>query len=537
MFREARIGSRCALAGLGAVALLTMGVQAAKAEDLKAIQSQIEAMQAQIKALQKQVEQAQAQAAAAKSAAANSGSPSDIDLKVKWKGAPELSSGDGKFKMKVRGRVEADYNKIDQNTRITSFPDVSATELRRARLGLEGVLYYDWKYIIEVDFANDAVAVKDAYLEYQGLKLADNPLLFRVGNFKTFNTLEEEQSANYLETLERAAYINAWEIDRQIGFGTMYYAKHFGLAGGVFGERFPATTDAPLFPGFTGDEDLTLAGRAFVAPINRDTNGVPQVLHFGASVRNRDSGDDQPLFTYGNRARGADLHLANAPSITGRIGDQDIFWGVEAAALWGPFSVQGEYGQLDVDLPGGAFVRSNPPGAGRLASITNPFIGIPDPTFNGWYVEGSWFFGGHKTYEQGGRWGRPVIYHPMFHGSGGWGALQVVGKFDVLDQSDSAFNNAGGCQTTRLFPGSVPNANNDQLNPNRIPLCGEMETWSIGLNWWMTEYMRLMFQYSESDLSDYPFFVAQNQDLPPGKNNGFDNATIKGFGMRMHVDW
>jgi hypothetical protein len=32
----------------------------------------------------------------------------------------------------------------------------------------------------------------------------------------------------------------------------------------------------------------------------------------------------------------------------------------------------------------------------------------------------------------------------MFHGSGGWGALQLVGKYDVLDQSDTAFNNAGG---------------------------------------------------------------------------------------------
>src|SRR5262245_64292140 len=31
------------------------------------------------------------------------------------------------------------------------------------------------------------------------------------------------------------------------------------------------------------------------------------------------------------------------------------------------------------------------------------------------------FFGGHKTYEEDGRWGRPVIYHPLFHGSGGWG--------------------------------------------------------------------------------------------------------------------
>src|SRR5262245_58610955 len=168
--------SRNLLFGTCAIGLVATGVPEAKAQDLKAMQSQIEAMQAQIKALQKQVEQAQAQAATAKSAAA-SAPKSDPDLKIKWKGAPELSSGDGKFKMKVRGRVEADYNKANQDTRITSFPDVSGTELRRARLGVEGVVYYDWKYILEVDFANDAVRVRDAYLEYQGLKLANNPLL------------------------------------------------------------------------------------------------------------------------------------------------------------------------------------------------------------------------------------------------------------------------------------------------------------------------------------------------------------------------
>ena len=53
--------------------------------------------------------------------AAASASKSDLDLKVKWKGAPELSSTEGKFKMKVRGRVEVDYNKANQDTRITSF--------------------------------------------------------------------------------------------------------------------------------------------------------------------------------------------------------------------------------------------------------------------------------------------------------------------------------------------------------------------------------------------------------------------------------
>src|SRR5262245_2627217 len=78
-------------------------------------------------------------------------------MKVKWKGAPELSSADGRFKMKVRGRLEVDYNNINQDTPITTFPDVSATELRRARIGVEGVAFYTVKYVLEVDFGGNAV--------------------------------------------------------------------------------------------------------------------------------------------------------------------------------------------------------------------------------------------------------------------------------------------------------------------------------------------------------------------------------------------
>ena len=31
-----------------------------------------------------------------------------------------------------------------------------------------------------------------------------------------------------------------------------------------------------------------------------------------------------------------------------------------------------------------------------------------------------------------------------------------------------------------------------------------MKTWVVGVNWWMTDYMRLMFNYAQSDLSGYP---------------------------------
>ena len=65
-----------------------------------------------------------------------------------------------------------------------------------------------------------------------------------------------------------------------------------------------------------------------------------------------------------------------------------------------------------------------------------------------------------------------------------------------------------------------------------------MKTWVVGVNWWMTPYMRLMFNYAQSDLSGYPTTPADLGNEPAsGPRNGFDGATIRGFGMRVQVDW
>jgi phosphate-selective porin OprO/OprP len=142
------------LAGASAFGLLVSGSPAAKAASMEELQAQMRAMQAQMQELQRQVNQAKSEAASAKASSGSGGS--DLDLKVKWKGAPELSSSDGKFKFKVRGRLMGDFNSIDQDEAITGEPNVNGVELRRARLGVEGVVYYDWKYKFEVDFAGDA---------------------------------------------------------------------------------------------------------------------------------------------------------------------------------------------------------------------------------------------------------------------------------------------------------------------------------------------------------------------------------------------
>ena len=67
-----------------------------------------------------------------------------------------------------------------------------------------------------------------------------------------------------------------------------------------------------------------------MAPINRDVNGVNQVLFFGGSVRRRDTGNDQPYLSY--NARGADFHMTNNTLNTGAIGDNDTFWGLKVPA-------------------------------------------------------------------------------------------------------------------------------------------------------------------------------------------------------------
>jgi phosphate-selective porin OprO/OprP len=277
------------------------------------------------------------------------------------------------------------------------------------------------------------------------------------------------------------------------------------------------------------------SARLTLAPINREVNGVNQVLHFGGSVRTRHVGDDQPYLQY--QARAADLFLANRLVSTGRIGEDDAFWGLEFAGVWGPLSVQAEYAQLEVGLPGGSTLRTNPP---TVPPTANPFIGDPDPTFNGWYVDASLFLTGETRPYKDGAFQRVKVKHPVrWGGGGGWGAWQIAGRYDVLDLSDTAFNNAGGCRNTTLYPGVKATPSGSPPNAS-IAQCGEQETWLIGLNWYLNDYTRIMFNYTQSELSGYPitFLPTATAQFPAGTSvAGFDGATIKGFGTRVHVDW
>ena len=503
--------SRYLLAGASVVGLMAIGAPEAKAQNMQEIQAQINQMQATIKALQKQVEDAKSQAAAAQTTA-DSAKGSDLDLKVKWKGAPELSSGDGKFKFKVRGRVMTDYDHIDQDYSVTGRPDVSAVELRRARLGVEGVVWYDVKYKFEADFADNEVAIKDAYVAYAGLKPKDWGIgEARFGNQYVYNSIEEITSSRFITFLERPAYQEAFFLDRQIGAAILAGGEHWSFQTGAYGAPVAEVTD------YLMDQNAYSARLTF-APINREVNGVNQVLHVGASWRHRDEAnnvragsafgdvnDDQP-FRY--RARGADLHLADQFIATPFIGHDDDLFNLEAAFVWGPFSMQGEYAQLKVNTP--------------------TALNTADPTYNGWYVDASYYITGEtRTYEAAtGEFGRPKVKHPVLwgKGGGGYGAWQIAGRYDVLDLSDANSTLVGYSGDT----GSSFVA---------CTLCGDQKTWLIGVNWWLNDYTALKLNVTQSKIegsNPLNAFAVDGVGVAANQNKG---ANITGVGLRAQVDW
>ena len=506
------------LAAAGAAALTSAGSTQAEAQDMQALQSQISTMQAAIKDLQRQVASAQAQAASAQAAAASSGGgggSNDLDLKVKWRGAPEFSSSDGKFKFKVRGRLMTDYNNIDQDEPITGEGDISAVELRRARLGVEGVVFYDWKYKFEVDFAGSEVAIKDAYVAYAnwlgGIELSE----IRAGNYYVYSSLEQVTSSRFITFMERTALVEAFlpsgEADRQIGAGVLLGDEHWSFQTGYYGASTGEDNEMPGQEEFDTDKNA-FAIRGTVAPINSDSGGVNKVVHLGASFRHRnagtlrdcgmvvclnDDGDEieaNGLFQY--RVRGADLHLADRFVDTPQIFHQDDMWHLEGAFVWGPFSMQGEYAELRPEIAGGIQSFDFPD--------ANPNV---KPTYTAWYVDASWYLTGEtRNYEgQEGVFGRTKVKNPVFSGDGGgrgWGAWQLAGRYDVIDLGDKAAA-IGVCGE-----------------------CGEQATWLIGVNWLLTDYTALKFNVTQSEIKG-----------PIGDFNRNRGADITGFGMRAQVDW
>ena len=322
---------------------------------------------------------------------------------VNWKGAPEISSADGNFKMKIRGRMFADWGTLSDNS--GKFAD--RTELRQARIGIEGVMAKDIKYKFEVDFAGGDVETKDAYIEW-----LLNPVSVMAGQFKVPVSFEEMSSTRHTLFIERATFTDAFKFGRQLGVTANISQDDFTFVGGVYQGDF--------------DNGNANQGRTYAARATYAKKFDGGLVHVGGSIFKRETDLNDMEIRYRQRPH---LHLSpnryiNTDTINA---ESDTFLGVEVVGIMGPFNAQAEWGRMKVDALAGA----------------------PDATFHGGYASLSYFLTGETRGYKNGIIDQAQVKNPVFEG--GSGAWQLVARYDITDLTDTNAGIIGGKQTTYLF--------------------------------------------------------------------------------------
>ncbi len=358
-------------------------------------------------------------------------------LRPYWKDGLRLDSNDGMFKLKIGGRIQHDFAYFAEDGDVErrlgeDFDD--GTEFRRARLYFSGTVYEDIDFKVQFDFAGGDADFKDVYLALRNVPYVSN---VRIGQFKEPFSLEELTSSNYITFMERSL-VNTFAPSRNTG--VMFYDtlldERMTWAAGVFRQ-----TDS--FGDGTGGRDYNATARLTALAWYEDDGR--KLFHLGAALTHQNYEDDVIRF----RAR-PEAHLAPRLADTGEFpAEFGDFIGTEAAIVYGPFSLQGEYVH--------AFIAGH-----------DRFVG--DPNFWAASVQASYFLTGeHRPYETST--GAFARVRPLrnFSRDGGPGAWELAARYSYLTLNDG------------LVKG------------------GRIRDLTLGLNWYLNPSVRTMWNYVLAD--------------------------------------
>ena len=409
--------------------------------------------------------------------------------KVETKDKITIGSQDGDFQWQPVGRVMADYDWVDSDKSKLG----SGAEIRRARLGMQGVLWKHWIWKAEFDFADATVASKDLYVGYQG-DTSWGKYNAKMGQQHVPFGLSTMSSSKYMLFTERPLLSdNVLQPGRQLGasiFATN--AKNWTFHAGAFAgpEENPNNCLLTVFSAPTPpdtayktfdecDEQLNFAARGTFDPYVQDAT---HLLHVGAAVLYKDPQDSALRV----RQRPGGIHEVDSRFVDvdfKQSADDVTAFNVEAAAIWGPFNLQSEYTHWDVNRQ---------PSDGSPAGTPNP----PAVALDGWYVEAGWFLTGEAMAWKPEEATYGGVKPLGIVGKGGFGAWQVALRYDVLDLNDSGAGVIGGEETDLR----------------------------VGLNWYVNNTMRFMIDYTDVLSLDRP-------------GNSNDNNEPSAVTLRSQVYW
>jgi phosphate-selective porin OprO and OprP len=358
-----------------------------------------------------------------------------------------IKDADGDFSIKLGGRMHADYT--DHTGGDSDLPNnrqpINGTQIRRGRIALSGTVYHDYDYMIETDFANDGVAVKDLFLVYHGFNLA-TPLELTVGHQKHAMSMEIQESSNDIMFTERSfvSGLTTPFFDRAIGINLKGHGKDWNVQSGFYGDSMGSSANNT-----DNNEGHGFGIRGTWAPINDED----KVLHVGANYGYRKTSSLGQANSQAPRFRYRTTNMSNLAVVDTTLADmENVNTGLlELAGMYGPLSFQSE------------FAKSN------VSRKTNA-----DVDFTAWYAQvGYTLTGESRTYKgSDGEFKRLKPKKNFDLKKGGWGAWEVAGRYDEVDLED----------------GNVTG--------------GEAKRVTLALNWYLNEDVRILADYSKSfDLS------------------------------------
>jgi phosphate-selective porin OprO/OprP len=364
---------------------------------------------------------------------------------VRWDDGLQFITPGGNARLELGGRIHHDWAWFDDGSEFDIVFDDSenGTEFRRLRLDFAGVLYEDFLFKIQLDFAGGDAELKDVWIAFDDLPAVGQ---LKLGRFKEPLSLEELTSSNDISFMERSS-INALVPSRASGIqlSNSHWEDRLTWALGLFREtdEFGAGQD---------EGGYSLTARLTGLPWYPDQYDGKRLLHLGAAYSHRRPDEVRRV------KQQPEANLASDYLDTGGFLVDDInLYAAELALKVGRFSLQSEY---------------------LHAVYASPFS--ENVAFNVYYVDAGVFLTpDHRTFDTesatfgGVHPARPFLARGENRGPGAW---ELRARYSTLD-----------------------------LNKWWL-LGGEQKSLTLGLNWYLNANVRFMLNYVNARIDRAPLY-------------------------------
>ena len=481
------------IAALFSSPVLAASDPAAVEQQLNALQQALAKQQEQLAQQQQEIERLRQQLAAQSSGEASVEQIADDVQQAKLaaqdaprvsmsNARPTITSADGRSSISLRTVVQLDAAHHDQapdggatdfrrgsvgataNRETAAARDLSdGAYFRRARFGFEGNVARDFNYRVIAELGGSGTEgptrINDFWIGYTGFA----PFAIQIGAFSPPANMDDGIGVESSLFIERASPA---ELSRTLGGADGRIG--FGLRGN--GARWMSAltlttrtvNDAEVF-----DSQLAAVGRfGTLLATSPDYN-----IHAGLSGTYVFQPPDQGSTVAANQRHV--VRLRDRPEIrvdstrlvdTGSIdADSAYVYGIEAGANWKNWYLQAESFRYGIE---------------RTAATA----ALADPSFDGFYVQGSWILTGEtRRYDMASAaFQAPRPFVP-FSSAGGLGAWELALRYSHLDL-DFHSGLAGTAATADAIRG------------------GTQDIWTFGVNWYLNTNVKLMLNWLHIDV-------------------------------------